>query len=169
MEIVTTKSALLDSIQDERSKLEELLAGLPEEKLVVPVAKIGWSVKDILAHITAWEGLMLGWVQVTLRGETPDRPAPGQSWDDLDALNENLHQAHKDRPLAEVLAAFKESHQVVLQMMNGLSEADLFDAQRFAWRRGDPLWHMVAANTSWHYREHSESISAWLLSLEQQP
>jgi hypothetical protein len=46
--------------------------------------------------------------------------------------------------------------------VNALSEAELTDPQHFAWREGDPLWHMVAANTWWHYKEHRETISAWL-------
>ncbi len=169
METVTSKVAILESIQDERAKLEETLASIPEDRLTIPVAEIGWSVKDILAHLTAWEQLLLGWVQASERGETPDRPAPGKSWDDLDALNEELHQAHKDRPLAEVLEGFHSSYQQVIELVTGMSEADLLDPQRYAWRRGDPMWHMVAANTWWHYKEHRESIAAWLESSRDQP
>ena len=31
-----------------------------------------------------------------------------------------------------------------------VTEDDLIDPQRFAWRKGDPMWHMVAANTWEH-------------------
>ncbi|UCH58755.1 MAG: ClbS/DfsB family four-helix bundle protein [Anaerolineales bacterium] len=164
MEEPTTKSQILTAIQAERLALETLLAKIPPAQMTLPDLHEGWSVKDILAHITAWEELMQGWVQTSLRGETPDRPAPGESWEELDALNENMHQAHKDRPLEEVLQGFHDSHQQVLEMVNGLSEDDLLDPQRFAWRQGDPLWHLVAANTWWHYQEHRETIAAWLKS-----
>jgi len=173
MEEATSKAQILDHIKDERAKLEGILKNIPLGKMTLPFAGASfadasfagdsdWSVKDTLAHLTAWEQLMLGWMRASERGETPDRPAPGESWDDLDGLNDKLHQAHKDSPLNEVLAGFHASYQQVLEMLNGLSEGDLFDPQRYAWRRGDPLWHMVAANTWWHYKEHRETIAAWL-------
>ena len=168
MEEPTSKAQILDRIQDERAKLEGILETIPLSKMTIPFAGASlagegdWSVKDTLAHLSAWEQLMLGWVQTSLDGGTPDRPTPGESWDDMDLYNERLRQAQEDRPLDEVLAGFHASHQQVLEMLNGLREADLFEPQRYAWRRGDPLWHMVAANTWWHYKEHRETISAWL-------
>ena len=81
MEEPTTKSQILTAIQAERLALETLLAKIPPAQMTLPDLHEGWSVKDILAHITAWEELMQGWVQISLRGETPDRPAPGESWE----------------------------------------------------------------------------------------
>jgi len=162
MDAVTTKTQILDLIQSERLNLEAALASVPPGKLTSPIPELGWSVKDILAHLTAWEQLMLGWVQASLRGETPERPAPGESWDDLDGMNERLRQAHQDHPLAVVQADFQKSYQAVLQIVSQLSEADLLDPQRFEWREGDPLWHMVAANTWWHYKQHCQPILDWL-------
>jgi hypothetical protein len=53
-------------------------------------------------------------------------------------------------------------HSEVIAALGRMPEADLFDGSRFAWRQGDPIWHMIAANTWWHYREHREQIRSWL-------
>ncbi|MFH2039921.1 MAG: ClbS/DfsB family four-helix bundle protein, partial [Chloroflexota bacterium] len=87
---------------------------------------------------------------------------PGMTWDDLDKLNEQTYLANKDRLLDEVLTASAESYSRVLDAIQNLSDEDLFDGSRFAWREGDPLWHMVAANTWWHYREHRQQVETWL-------
>ena len=166
MEIVTNKAEILSLIKYERAKLEDALVKIPEDKLTASGVESTWSVKDILAHIAAWERLMVGWVEASLRGETPDRPAPGESWDDLDGMNERLYQAHKDQHLRQVLADFEDSYKSTLDSVERLSEEELLDSGRFAWRRGDPMWRMVAANTWWHYKEHRETIERWLGSGE---
>jgi hypothetical protein len=64
--------------------------------------------------------------------------------------------------LERVLADFHRSYESALARVEALTEEDLVDPQRFAWRKGDPLWHMVAANMWEHYQEHRESIEKWL-------
>jgi hypothetical protein len=88
------------------------------------------------------------------------------TWDDLDEWNEQTYQKHRLRPLEEVMADFQLSYPQALQAVHEVSEPDLIDPQRFVWREGRPLWVMVAANTSWHYKEHNESIRNWLEGLD---
>jgi hypothetical protein len=84
------------------------------------------------------------------------------TWDDLDEVNREIYNENKEKPLEAVLDAFKRSYQEAFEISQGLSEADLFAVDKFPWRKGDPLWHMVAANTWWHYKDHSEAIQVWL-------
>ena len=67
----------------------------------------------------------------------------------------------QDRSLAEILTMSATASTQADQAVHAMTEIDLFDGSRFAWRNGDPLWHMVAANTWWHYKEHREQIEAW--------
>jgi len=162
MEKITNKREIITQIRDERAKLEHTLRAIPESELAVSGVESDWSVKDILSHIAAWERLMVSWVEASLRGEVPDRPAPDETWDDLDGLNEKLYQTHKNQSLSQVFKEFEDSYQASLKSVEALSEEDLFEAERFAWRKGDPLWHMVAGNTFWHYKEHRETMETWL-------
>ncbi len=157
-----TKGKIMAAIQSEWEALQTTLNQLSETQMLEPGVENGWTVKDILAHITDWEIRMVAWIEESLRGEVPQRPAPGMSWDDLDRLNQQTYLLHKDALLSEVSTDFHSSYQTALKTVESLTEQDLVDPQRFAWREGDPMWHMVAANTWWHYKEHNESIVEWL-------
>ena len=157
-----TKQELLVAIQSEWQKLLSTLDQLSETQMLETSVEEGWNIKDILAHITAWESRMVAWINMSLSGGVPDRPAPGEPWDDIDRINQQIYRQNKDIPLSKVLEEFHANHQIAYQEVASLTEQDLFDPERFAWRKGDPLWHMVADNTCWHYKEHNESIRKWL-------
>ncbi len=162
-----TKSEIMKLIQSGREALERVLAGLSEGQMTQPGVENDWSVKDIMAHITDWERRMVGWIDDSLHGEVPQRPAPGMTWDNLDQLNEQIYLSNRDRDLRDVSADFHRSYENALASVEALTEEDLTDPQRFAWREGTPLWHLVAANMWEHYQEHRESIEKWLKEGEQ--
>lgn len=157
-----TKDEVIALIQNARGALQALLEALPEERWLQPALNDGWTVKDLLAHITDWEGRMRLWIEQSLRGETPEQPAPGLTWSDLDRLNQESYLAQRERPLDEVRSAFTNSYERSLALVQTLQEDDLFDPARFDWREGSPLWEMIAANTWLHYDEHAADLRAWL-------
>jgi hypothetical protein len=158
----TSKRELLEILQDEKGRLDEVIGQLTKDQLLEPGIESGRSVKDILAHITDWEQRMVRWIEESAAGLVPQRPAPGMTWNDLDRLNEQTYLQNKDKSLAEVLAASAISYDQALVAVQGLTDGELLDGSRYAWRNGDPMWHMVAANTWWHYKEHREQIETWL-------
>jgi hypothetical protein len=157
-----TKARLLEEIRAERARLEALLAGIDEGQMLLPGVNGRWSVKDVLAHIVVWEERMIHWLGENARGETPQMLPPGMTWDDIDQMNEQTYLEHRNRPLAEVQSAFRASYPQAVQAVEAVPEADLIEAGRFAWFGNDPLWHLVAANTSWHYAQHAKAVRAWL-------
>ena len=152
-----TRSKLLIAIRAERKALEEVLAALTHDQMLQPSASGEWTVKDALAHISAWERRMLSWIGSHLRGEAPDVPLP---WD-VERMNAETYAQVKDRPLAEVLEEFRRSYREALTLAESLSEEQLQTAYTDTWPMG-PLWLGVAANTDWHYKEHRKDIEAWL-------
>lgn len=156
------QAELLALVRSERESFERVLARLDPQELVAPVLEGRRSVKDVLAHLTGWEQKMLRWLEDSYAGRRPDRPAPDEDWPDLDQVNEQIFRDHQGEPLPQALKDFAASHQQVVARVEAMTDADLFDGKRFAWRKGDPIWHLVAANTYLHYREHREQIEAWL-------
>jgi dienelactone hydrolase len=156
------KARLVELVEEEYSALQETLAQVPRERMTEPGVVGSWTVKDILAHIAAWQGRMARWVSDTLRGAVPQVLPAGMTWDDLDRWNEQTYLENRDRPLAEVLDEFARSYDQALEATRAATEDDLFDPARFPWREGRPLWVMVAANTFWHHAEHAQAIGQWL-------
>ena len=162
MEESITKSRILQYAQAEFNALHGVVGQIDRDAMVLPGVEGDWSVKDILCHLTAWRRLYVLWTQDLLDGREPDRPAPDEPWDALDDVNASLYRAHRDTALQEALDEFVQAHTDSLAFIESLAESDLIDPDPFAWRKGDPLWHMVAGNTWLHDREHRETILGWL-------
>ncbi len=154
---IMTKSSLLDQIQSERGLLEETLARLTHAQMLLPGVDGDWSVKDALAHISAWERWMIDWTHSLGRGEKPDTPEP---WD-IEKMNAGIYGRVKDIPLSRVLEEFRQSYWDSLALAESLSEDQLQTVHAETWPLG-PLWTGIAANTNWHYKEHRKDILKWL-------
>jgi len=157
-----TKAKLLDLIRSERKLLDAELADLDGDQLTKPGVEGHWSVKDLLAHLTAWEQRMIVWLKQALRSEVPQPLPAGMTWDDLDRWNEQIYRQHRDRPLDEVLAESDRSYRHALGAVELMPEEALIEPDYYVWRGGKPLWELVAANTYWHYQEHRQAIRSWL-------
>jgi hypothetical protein len=158
----TQKSELLDKIAMEWTLLQSTIAGWSAEQKIAPVLEGGWSAKDTLAHIRAWEQEMIAWFEALQHGERPDRPPFGLSNEAVDQMNEAFYRENQARPLAQVQAESRRSHEQVLQTVQSATDVDLFDAKRFQWLEGNAFWPIVAANTCWHYQEHREALESWI-------
>lgn len=156
------QALLLKRIDSERRRLEKTLARLEPSQKTQPGVIGLWSVKDILAHLAAWEQLFLGWYQAGLRGETPQVPAPGFTWHEMDELNEQIYQQHRLRSLAEVQEWFASSYLQVCQVIQEIPESDLFEPGRYPWQGKSSLLQYVLANTANHYRWANSKVRAWL-------
>lgn len=158
-----TKSQLLESIREEHSLLEMTLARLTHDQMLLPGVEGVWSIKDVLAHISAWERRMINWTGSHLRGEEPAVPLP---WD-VDRMNAETYAQVKDKPLADVLEEFRESYWDSLSLAESISEEQYQTNYADTWPMG-PLWTGIAANMNWHYKEHRMDIQKWLASQKQE-
>jgi hypothetical protein len=89
-------------------------------------------------------------------------PAPGLSWNDVDLFNAQTYEANRDRPLDDIRDEYETSYRLTVTSVESQDEPTLFDPAKNPLGTGEPLWQYAAANTSEHYREHRESLEAWL-------
>ncbi len=153
------KSEILTRIQVEHDHLVAILAGLAPQEMVEPGVMRQWSVKDILAHLTAWEQHFLAWVAAGLRGETPQPPLARA---EMDAFNQQVYLANRDRPLEEVLAGFHSSYRQTLETVQAIPAGDWFTPRRFAWTGRYRLYAFITGNTYHHYTWAQTQLHAWL-------
>jgi hypothetical protein len=154
------KSEMLENIRQEHARMEALLSSLDQAQLVAPILDNGWSIKDHIAHLVAWEKLMLGWVESSTRGQEPVRftpefvDTPENGEETMQRLNDRLYVQNRSRSPGDVLKDFRDTHTQVVEQLSLVSETDLFDPDRFPWRKGTPLIATIAGNTYEHYQEH---------------
>jgi uncharacterized protein (TIGR03083 family) len=152
------KSELMALIQRERAALEEAMKDLSEEEMTRPGPE-GWSVKDHLAHIVTWEQILLihymkgrSFAEATAMDEATAKAMEGMNAEE--GLNDFFFNRDKGRPLAEVLADFRESHRRVLAAL----ERESFESLMRPYRDDRPLLNWVKGDTYGHYQEHRQII-----------
>jgi hypothetical protein len=148
------KTELLSELDREWAKVERTCAGMAESEMVAPGAQGDWSVKDVLAHISAWEKYLLDRLSYVMSGHHPQYPVM-TSWDDVHHFNAEVYTENKDRPLASVVIEFRSLYQGVVTVIQALND-DLLD-QPYTYDFPDDhitLLQLIRANTTEHYREH---------------
>jgi hypothetical protein len=152
-----TKAQLLNDIQTRHRRLEEKIAGIPRDVFLVPRAVGAWSVKDTIAHVTAWEKTLLYRYNTGLAGKPvfmPDWSIRGT----LGAINRRIFEDNLSRSLDDVLADFAATYQRILSTVASIPEADIFTPGKFAWTGGKRLLDYIWGNTAGHYAEHLAAI-----------
>lgn len=149
-----TKSELLAKIRQARADWETALAQLDDSQLLHP-GNGGWSLKDVIAHITWHEREMIGVAQAhALVGS--------EMWGwPLDERNHAIYLANRDRSLADVRAEAQQVYDSLLRALDLLSDEDLNDPARFPGMSEDwQPWKLIAENTYEHYLDHLADLQA---------
>lgn len=152
-----TKEELLEKIRNSYDVFSTLLSSLNEAQLTEPGVNDGWSVKDNIAHLSAWQRRQMVYNEAVYKGVESGNPTPGMS---LDEINEMYYRQNKDRSLAEVLAEFHESVRQFRESIEALTDEQL--NAPVPWLDNRSLIAYIASNSYEHYKEHIEIIQHWL-------
>lgn len=114
--------------------------GIPEALMTEPGVSGEWSIKDILAHVAAWDRMTTHVTLQIMRGDEPEWPVHEQKFDDLQ------YEADKGLSLTEARNRALSAHKALVEMLDGKGEV------RREW---------IRATTIDHYPEHTEQIARW--------
>jgi uncharacterized protein (TIGR03083 family) len=144
-----TAAHFLTEVKAARERWDALLAKIPEEQMSEPDAMGGWSVKDIIAHITWHERQMIPVLESRVFGGSELWGLP------LDQRNQAIFEENKDRSLESVLNEARETYSRLITELERLEDADLYDPARFSGMPEDwsPI-QILVDNTALHYDDH---------------
>lgn len=141
---------------------EAYIRGLSPEDLEGPTDEAGWTVKDHITHVAAWEG----GIRALLQGE-PRHEGMGITEEDLalgdtGQVNERIRQAHADVPAAEVVEESILRHEGFIMELEALPDEAVYRKRSEVTHKDDPAgmffgewaWHSSGA----HSREHLAAI-----------
>ncbi len=156
------KNQLVNTLHVERAAWEALLKQVGDDRMTIVGVVGDWSIKDIVAHITAWEQRPVEWLAAARRGDKPT-PAPwSPHLTEDDEVNAWIFDANRKRPLADVLTESRHVHEKLMQGLESISEDELNDTARFSWLKGNSIGDSIPGNSYEHYQHHSQDIQAWL-------
>lgn len=164
------KTLFLERLQRERDKFELLLNRVGFTRTMTIKGVIGnWSIKDIIAHIWAYEQYISDRLNEIKHGEfyTPCKthnaldafidefgyPDFGSPLLDDDTPNAWVYEKYKNVSLEEIVTQEIQAFTSIVSLVDSISEHLL---------KQHNLFERVADNTYHHYHEHTKAIKAWL-------
>jgi hypothetical protein len=151
------KEQLLEKMQSGYTTFNALISSLSEAQLTTPGVNDDWSIKDNIAHLSAWHRRQIARNEAVYQGiEIPD-PTPGMS---LEEINELYYKQNKDRSLADILAEFHETARQVREGVERMTDEQLNTP--IDWLNGHTIAEYIEGNSYEHYQEHTEIIQHWL-------
>lgn len=161
------KQQALGALRDEFKRWEDLLASLSQEQITAPELPAGLSIKDVLAHLMAWQQVSIARLEAAQLGREPVYPSwlagrSPESEEDLDQFNARIYESYCGQPWPRVHQDWRSGFLRLLLLAEEIPEADLLDPQRYPWLGGYPLVAVLHGSYEHHYEEHREPLLAWL-------
>jgi hypothetical protein len=139
---------LLERLETAWAAFKASYAGLSDSELLEPGVTGAWSVRDIIAHVTAWEEEALKYLPLILEGGRP--PRYSVTYGGIDAFNARMTEQKRGLSLAEVLAQRDETHRRLVALVQSVPADQLTGETRFRRR--------LRLDTYGHYPQHAEAI-----------
>ncbi len=162
-EIKVSKNEMLRRMQDGWNDFQAYLKTLTNEQMTAPVDDVGWTVKDHLVHLAAWEDGVAALLQGQDRLERMHVDSETWKKGDFDAMNAVMQSHYKGQSLAGALKMLRDAHQRLTEAVQQLSDKDLkrpyrtFDQSSTS---ETPVYALIVGNSYDHYAEHKPWIEA---------
>jgi hypothetical protein len=155
-----TKTELLESMRASRDALVKILESVPPERRDEPGVSGDWSVKDILVHLTYWEGQLVTLLFQLRSGAAPATVHFGGK--DVDAINTAWFQQGRARAWEAAWRDFIGLGTQLPRRVDEFSQAELTTVKFHPKLKGLPLTQWIASDSFEHEDEHRAAIENWL-------
>ncbi len=161
---MNNKTQLMTALHQEFERWEKLLASLAEAQITAAPDDGGFSIKDTMAHLHAWQQISNARLEAALHHREPDYPAwLGGLYPDaeehLETINSGVYQTYRDQSWVDVHQVWRDGFRRLLALAEAVPEEDLMEPGRYAWLAGDPL-SAVLLGTLEHHEEHWDALLA---------
>ncbi len=168
------QATTLETLRSARAAFDELLVAVGVDRMTQPIDESGWSAKDVVAHITAYERWLVAQLRGTLRGAPPtnremygaDTPPDGAEPFDIDRLNAAMRDRDAALSLDEVLQLAGQTFADLLAVLADLPAAAFERPGLLDWAPDDALPRLIDRQVIDHYRQHEPAIRAWIATDE---
>ncbi|MEW6405977.1 MAG: ClbS/DfsB family four-helix bundle protein [Chloroflexota bacterium] len=157
-----TKAELLATLELTWNSLNAILNRLTVPQKTTLTDAQGWTVKDHLIHLAAWERSIVFFLQGRPRHAGLGVEQALYEDGSADDINAAIFQQCKEMPLTEVLVQFHTAHEQLMRLLRPLTDADLH--QPYHHYLPDELGddrlaiEVIYSNTIGHFEQHMEWI-----------
>jgi len=155
---------LAQEIKNAWDDLDAYLKTLTPEQLTALTDAGGWSVKDHVIHLAAWDDSVHALLEKQSRYERMGISKAVWDQSEINAINAAVWELHKDRPLDEVLKIFQATNQKLVEKVQSMSDSEL--SRQYKEFQADPargeqiVGEWISNATHKHYGRHRPWIKA---------
>lgn len=160
------KAQIISQLREEFNQWEALLAGLSEAQITAPRLVAGWAIKDVVAHLWAWQQRTVARMQAALDNAEPAFPAwPAKFDPEMVAqphqLNDWLRETYRAKSWAQAYDDWRVNYLHLLEQVEAVPEEALLEPGRYPWL-GDASLALVLTASRDHHAEHRGWLLEWL-------
>ena len=149
----TNKAELLQAAENNFDKLFDYLDGLEKNQLNKDFETDGLNknIRDVLMHLHHWHLLFMRWYDAGMKGNKPDMPEKGYTWQQLPELNRRINEKYKNTNVQKAMSTLKTSYANMVKLIKSHSQDELFEKKLYPWTGTTSLAAYLISNTSSHY------------------
>jgi hypothetical protein len=159
------KHHILAALSEVFDQWEELLASLTEDQITTALLPSDLPIKDVVAHLMAWQQRSIARVEAARLDREPEFPkwpaALDPEAEDVDSINAWIYESYRQQPWSQVHQTWADGFRRFLKSAEQISERDLLDGGRYAWLKDYPL-ALILLGSYDHHQEHIEKLQGWL-------
>ena len=161
-----SKTELLERMREGRQQWDALIAQVPDSARTEPALPGGQSVKDLIAHIAAYENWTAAQIRAANEGRAPtnrelygteEMPDDPEGWD-LDRQNAAIYARYQEMPLAEVMIFSSQAFAELVAAVEAVPDEDVARTDAQTWTGGMTLLEIIPGQCYAHYQQHADEL-----------
>jgi uncharacterized damage-inducible protein DinB len=156
------KEEIFERIADSRQALMEAISGLDKETITTANIQDGWTIKDLLAHIIAWDSVCLD----PLREFSKEGIFHAEQIHDHNNWNSKETARRAELPIETILRELSRVRLELLSLVERLDESHGEMELSLPWGERGTILKMLDGLAS-HEEEHTKEIDHWRQTHEQ--
>jgi hypothetical protein len=164
--MMKNKEEILALLKEEFNRWEELLSGMSEDQATNLSMPTNLSVKDVVAHLWAWQQRSIARMEAAILDREPEYPKWPEYLDpeaeDVDSINAWIYETYRVKPWSRVHQDWRDGYLHFLELGQQIAEKDLLDHGKYMWMEGYSLADVLLGSYEHHHEDHLVPLQAWL-------
>lgn len=159
------KSELIEEIKSNSNSFIEEYFDIEDTSINRFDKEIGYSPFQMLAFCVGWMDLVLAWEDEEQKGIQKTSLATEWKWNDLDWLYKSFYDKYSKYSLNELIDNFNQKVDNIIQLINNLSDEELFEDGKRNWAKTNGkefcVCRLIHLNTISNFKNFRGKIRKW--------
>ena len=138
MQEYKSKQELIEEISKRAKLFIDEFSDITEKDRNKLIDEVDRTPAQMIAYQLGWMNLILYWEQQEQKGIAVVTPHADYKWNNLGGLYESFYKQYEEYSLQELGALFKASERAIIQLIENLTNDELFQSSRRKWASSTP-------------------------------